>query len=288
MKHLKYVIGFYILLNSAFAQNINMQTMQDFDFGQDNRELAQKFRMAAYLLNSPVKQRIESSDNPEARELMFKAETSFSFARGKAKNKNWLEANAVIDSVLRDMTASSQLLSQVSISQNIYEETLKRVEAFTYPYWKNLSQSDQAMLDQTNTQIEELMSKASDKAKQQAYDEASNLLTMAYGLKSQLIQQLDHDSTVVYDLIFDSPDEEFNYLVKRKDHYKGLVDEVLARNTFEEHTLILVNVYIDKSKDGITEADEMKKNGKHKKASQIMERSIKDLATALKILGVKI
>lgn len=288
MKYLYHLFGFYILLNTAFAQNIDMQTTESFDFGLENRELSQKFRMADFLINSPVKQRIATSNIPEARDLLLKAEASFSFARGMAKNKKWLEANAVIESVLRDLTASSKLLSKISIEQNKYEETLKRVEAFTYPYWQELSDSDQMILDQTNTQIIELMTKAINSAAKEEYEEGSNLLLMAYSLKSQLLQRLEHDNTVIYDLIFDTPEEEFNYLKKRKNHFSELLNDVLATNSFEVHTLNLVNVYINKSEDRVAEANLKKESGEHKKASQIMEQSIKDLSTALKILGIKI
>jgi cellobiose-specific phosphotransferase system component IIA len=265
-----------------------MQTQEVFDFGLKNRELSQKFRMAAFLLNSPVKARIESSGSEVARDLLRKAEASFSFARGQAKNQKWLEANAIIESVLRDLTASSKLLNKISVEQNKFEETLKRVEAFTYPYWQDLSKSDQKLLEQTNTQIEELMKKASTEAAQEKYEEGSNLLLMAYSLKSQLLQRLEHDNTVVYDLIFDTPEEEYSYLIKRKEHFNELLEGVLEKNIFPVHTLNLVNVYIKKSEDKVVEASSRKESGEHKQASQLLEQSIQDLSTALKILGVKI
>lgn len=288
MKYLNYLAVVFLSLNTVFAQNIDMQSIENFDFGIENRELSQKFRMAGYLLNSPVKTRIETSGSEEARDLLRKAEASFSFARGKAKNEKWLEANAIIESVLRDLTESSKLLSKLSIEQNKYEETLKRVEAFTYPYWQNLTNSDQMMLDQTNQQVDELMTKASKNAAQNKFEEGSNLLLMAYSLKSQLLQSLEHDNTVVYDLIFDSPEEEYGYLEKRKDHFNELLQAVLEKNTFPVHTMNLVNVYIRKSEEKAVQARDKKENDEHKMASQILEQSIKDLSTALKILGVKI
>ena len=288
MKYLNYLAGFFFLFNTASAQNITMEAAEEFDFGLENSELSQKFRMANYLLTSPVKERIAKSKLTEARDLLQKAEANFSFARGMAKNEKWLEANAVIESVLRDLTASSQLLSETAVNQTKYEETLKRVEAFTYPYWRNLSESDRKMLNQTNKQVEELITKASKNAADEKYEEGSNLLLMAYSLKSQLLQRLEHDNTVVYDLIFDTPEEEFSYLINRKNHFSELLQEVLDKNTFEVHTLNLVNVYIKKSEDKMVDAHLKKKNGEHKQASQMLEQSIKDLSTALKILGIKI
>ena len=288
MKYLNYLIVVFVCFNPAHALNIDMQTQEDFDFGVENRELSQKFRMAAFLLNSPVKKKIENSGSEEANDLLRKAEASFSFARGQAKNQKWLEANAIIESVLRDLTASSKLLNKITVEQNKFEETLKRVEAFTYPYWQNLSKSDQKMLEQTNIQVEELMRKAYTEATQQRYEEGSNLLLMAYSLKSQLLQRLEHDNTVVYDLIFDTPEEEYSYLEKRKQHFNELLEGVLEKNTFPVHTLNLVNVYIKKSEDKVIQASSEKASGEHKKASQFLEQSIQDLSTALKILGVKI
>ena len=87
MKYLNYLAVVYFSLNTVFAQNIDMQSIENFDFGIENSELSQKFRMAGYLLNSPVKTRIETSGSEEAGNLLRKAEASFSFARGKAKNE---------------------------------------------------------------------------------------------------------------------------------------------------------------------------------------------------------
>lgn len=273
---------------SGEARNIDLQGITGYDFGPDRDELTQKFRMADYLLGSEVSVRIRTHGREPARKLLQKAESNFEFALGKARAESWLEANAVIDSVLRDLTNSATMLNAKSASQNKYEETLRRVDGFVYPDWKDLSDHDRSLLDKTTTEINLLHEQATSLARQDQYDEATEMLLKIYSLKSQLLQRLDHDSTIVYDLMFETADEEYDYLSKRRAHYQELLDDILALNSFDEPIMKLVHSYLAKSDDSLNKAGEMKHAQAHKRASQLLEQSIKEAIQALKILGVKI
>ena len=288
MHHLLYLAIFLLCMSSASAQESHAPDIQTVDF-EEQTQLSQKFRMAGYLLNqSSLTQRIETSGSRDASYLLTKARSNFAFAIDKASQKNWLESNAIIDSVLRDLTTTSQLLNKKSFSQNIYIENLKRVEGFILPAWSDLSPEEQQQLETTNKQIEDLLSQAKQSASTGDYDHGTTLLYQTYTLKTQLLQQLKHQDTVVYDLLFNSPEEEYSYMLKRSRHYQGLIDKVLQEKTFTEQTLNLVYIYINKSEKGVTDALSMEKEHQYESAIQLLEQSVADQSTALSIMGIRI
>lgn len=289
MRHLKYSIIFYLYINTVIAQTLIMQDFQSLDFGEENKQLSQKFKMAYYLLSHPpIIQRIESSENREALSLMKTAQSNYQLAVDKVRQQNWLEANAIIDYVLRDVTTLSQLLSKKSISQNLYNENLKRVEAFILPEWSELSPDDHELLNKISERINSLLDQAKKHAEAQEYDQASSILHRVYNLKTKLLQKLKHESTVVYGLRFDTPEEEYDYMLKRNQHFLDLVEKVLNENTFHEQTLKLIDVYLERSKAATKDARIREESDQHETAIQILDQSIRDLSSALIIMGIRI
>lgn len=288
MCYLKYLIAI-LYINIALAQNQATQDVQTNNLGKENTQLSQKFRMASYLLaHSPIKNRILSSNVKEAVDLLQVVETNYDLVRKKINEENWLEANAIIDSVLRDLTKSAQLINKKNISQNQYYENLKRVESFVLPVWSNLSSEDHDLLNKNVEKINYLMARAKKQENNKEYNKATTLLSKAYKLKTQLLKILKHEKTVVYNLMFDSPEEEYNYMLKRSRHFLGLVENVLQENYFDTQALKLINTYVEQGKSGISKARAKKKRQLHGEAIDILNGSIKDLSSALRIMGINI
>ncbi len=254
----------------------------------EQQQLGLKFKMANYLLmHSPIRRRIKKSNNEELNDLFDAAEFNFELVAIKIKRKNWIEANAIIDSVIRDLTNVSRMLSKKRIDRNKYLENSKRVESFIMPAWSDLSKDDRQFLELKNKEIVFLVERSTFLAKQEKYVLASESLIDAYKLKSQLLVMLKHENTVVYDLLFDSSEEEFNYLLKRSMHYLELVEGVLQNNSFNKETSRLIDSYVQQGTQGIDKAQVMKKSKQHEKAVLVLDKAIKNLSGALKIMGVR-
>ena len=291
MSRMKYLWVFLFNISIACAQNMDMRDTPTLDFGEDNQQLEQKFKMASYLLiKSPLSGDEGNgikSEFLDATNLYNSAQANFQVVIQKVNEKNWLEANAIIDSVLRDLTSSSRIISKKSVNKSLYVENMKRVESFVMPKWSDLSPEDQKTLGTTTSLIDELVDKSNAQALENNYEDANAFLYQAYNLKTQLLQKLNHESTIVYDLIFDTPQDEYLYMVKRNKHYQELIENVIAENKYDEQTLKLAKVYIDKGRNSLSQAFESEKIDLHKEAIEILEGSVKDLSTALKLLGIK-
>jgi len=289
MHSLKYLFVLLLYCNTLIAKDEAMHDIQVNDLETENKQLSQKFRMASYLLtHTPLKDRIKSSENKDATQLFKLAQSNFILVRKKINEKNWLEANAIIDSVLRDLTSASQLLNKGNMSRNKYKENFKRVESFVLPDWSDLSADEQTYLDKKTKEISGLMNNSKNLADDKKYARASHLLDEVYGIKTQLLKVLRHESTIVYDQLFDTPEEEFDYMLKRSQHYLGLVESVLKDHSFNPQTRKLIDTYVQQGKLGISKARELEKDKQHEQAIVILDKSIKNLSSSLKIMGIKL
>ncbi|MBC8210553.1 MAG: hypothetical protein H8E21_05745 [Gammaproteobacteria bacterium] len=248
-----------------------------------------KFTMAQQMLKSSLSKYNESDNSTDASHLMEKAQANFSLAINRAHEKNWLECNAIIDSVIRDLTTASQILSKKAFNQNVYRENLKRVEAFILPEWsEDISQQDRDSLDKESKEIDKLIEQAKLFASNEEFEQGTSELYKAYRLKSALLQKNKHKSTIIYGYLFDTPEEEYEYMLSRNQHFQGLVEKVLNEKAFDEQTSSLINVYLDKSKSGTFQAYSFQLNNQHKEAIQVLDQSIQDLSNALKVMGIRI
>lgn len=280
------VLQLYLITFMAGAQVMNDVFVNDLQ--AENKQLSHKFRMASYLLtNSPIRSRVMSGRNLKAKKMFSSVEENFELVSKKINEKKWLEANAIIDSVLRDLTSISQMLNKKNINRSQYSENIKRVTSFVFPEWSDLSDDEKKYLKVKENEINRLMEQADALGIKFEYARANKVLDKVYSLKTHLIKVLKHENTIVYDHMFDTPEEEFKYMLKRSDHYLYLVDGVFKNNSFNPQTIKLIDTYVQQGKTGIIKARAMENNKRHEEAISALDKSIKNLSDALKIMGVR-
>jgi len=289
MRHLTFILTGWLFISTAFAQGLDTIDINSVDFGESNNQLSMKFTMAQQMIKSSLSKYSESDKSTDADQLMEKAQANLSLAINRAHEKNWLECNAIIDSVIRDVTTATQIWSKKAFNQNIYRENLKRVEAFILPEWsEDISQLDRDSLDKESKEIDKLIEQAKLFASNEEFEKGTSELYKAYRLKSALLQKNKHKSTIIYSYLFDTPEEEYEYMLSRNQHFQGLVEKVLEDKNFDEQTSSLINVYLEKSKQGTFKAYSHQLQNQHKEAIEVLDQSIQDLSNALKVMGIRI
>ena len=287
MRILTFILMFSLGLTAAFAQQEVGVSKQGKNTTYD--QLNQKIKMVDYMLNSPVmSQRLETSDDELAKDLLARAAENFLNVEEYFDRGQFLEAEAIIDYVLRDLSASSQLLNVSHEKRNKYLKSLEQLDSFVLPAWKKLTEGENELLLKTLKLIDELRNEAIGHSQAKAYDQAVELVEQAYQLKATLIDELQHENTVVYDLKFNTINDEYDYLSKRTYHYLELVDLALDKNEIDLQTRNLVDNYIRQSMVDLEAAEKFGFKGKFPDAVSLLNKSIKQLASALKILGIKI
>jgi len=256
---------------------------------ESSEQLRHKIVMVDYMLSSPVMlQRMQASDDELAKKILARAavnslEIEEYFDRGQ-----FLEAEAIIDYVLRDISAASRLLNVSRQMKSKYQISLEQLDSFVLPQWKNMSAVEKEFLQEALLKINALRDEALSHARSRDYDRAAALLDQAYRLKSSLIDKLQHEQTIVYDLTFETIDEEYGYLNKRSYHYLELVEHAVAESAVDIQTRKLLDSYIFQSIINIEAAENFKSEGRVAEANSALGKSIKQLTSALKILGITI
>ena len=278
---------FSLGLTVGFAQQAMPESEQMQKKSSD--QLRQKIAMVDYMLSSPVMfQRMHASDDELAKKILARAAVNFLEIEEYFDRGQFLEAEAIIDYVLRDISAASRLLNVSSRMKSKYQISLEQLDSFVLPEWKNMSVVEKEFLEGALIKIDALRNEAFSHAQSQDYDRAVALVDQAYRLKSSLIDKLQHEQTIVYDLIFETIDEEYEYLNKRSYHYLELVEHAVAESEVDIQTRKLLDSYIYQSVINLEAAENFESEGRVAEANSALGKSIKQLTSALKILGIAI
>lgn len=274
-------------LNIALAQQDAAGTEEEI---RDKREkISQKIEMINVILNSPeLLQRVESSKDPVAEALLSRAAQNFLVGEEYFGRGQYLEAEASLDYVLRDLSAGSRLLNQPQQKRSEYRKFLEQLDSFVPPEWIDLSEEEIEALQKELTRVSELRNDAARLADAQSWDQAIALLEQAYNIKVSLLDRYRHETTVVYDLNFDTAQDEYQYLINRTYHYLELVQGVLAHNEVDAQTRKLTDKYLYDSMLGLETAEDLESQGQFSRAIPVLDQAIDKLVSVLKLLGVTI
>ena len=281
----------FILSMAAFTANAQQgaESKESKEAAEANARLKQKIKMVDFILRSPdMQRRRQASDDKLAKDLLARATNNFMEMDEYFDRGEYLEAEAILDFVLRDLSVASQLLSADSRKQDRYKQSLRQLDSFELPTWKNLTFEQSEYLQTQLMQIEALREKSVQLSSDRDFDAAVELLDRAYNLKRELIVELPHEQVVVYDQVFDSIHEEYEYLNRRSYHYLEMVELALTRVETNLPTRKLVDDYIYRALGDLEEAEKLEDQDRLADAIGKLDQTIKQLVSALKILGINI
>ena len=282
-----FVIVFLLSVNLAIAQD-ESSPGQDAKLGVDQK-IEQKLKMVDHILHSPdLLQRVEQSDDSVAKDLLARAAENFLKSEEYYGRGLYLEAEAVLDYVLRDLAASSRLLSVPQQKRNEVVKFLEQLDSFALPEWGELTEQENDLLQNQLTRVSELRDRAIRHADVNSYDKAIALLEEAYQLKVSLIDTLKHETTIVYDLNFNTIQDEYQYMSNRTYHYLELVQMALSESDIPDPTRKLTDKYVYGSMQNLEQAETLETQGQFSEAILMLEKTINQLSSVLKILGINI
>ena len=254
-----------------------------------SEKIAQKIKMINLILHSAdLLQRVEASNDSVAQKLLARAAENFLQGDEYFDRGQYLEAEAVLDFVLRDLSASSRLLSVPRQKGSRYQRFIEQLDAFVLPEWRDLDELENEMLQKRLEHISALRDEAIRQADAESYDEAMLMLEEAYRLKVSLLDEFNHETLVTYDLKFETVQDEYQFMVNRAYHYLELVRVAMVQSEIEEQGQKLVDKYLYSSMMSLETAEELEIQGQFSEAISMLDKSINGLSSVLKLLGVKI
>lgn len=278
-----------LMFNLGLVQAQEESTGNPPDARGVSEKIEQKIKMVNLILHSvDLLQRVEASGDSVARELLARAAQNFLKGEEYFDRGQYLEAGAVLDYVLRDLGASSRLLSVPQQKRGRYRHFIEQLDSFALPKWRDLDELQNELLQERLERITELRGQAIRKADAEFFDEAMSLLDEAYRLKVSLIDEFDHETLVVYDLKFETVQDEYQYMINRAYHHLELVQVAMAQSAVDEATQKLADKYLYSSISNLETAEDFETQGQFSAAISMLDKSINQISTVLKLLGVKI
>ena len=284
---MRYSILVLILLLNLSPSGAQENVLEDGKSVQ--QKIAQKIKMVNVILNSPdLLQRVQDSGDSVAQDLLARAAQNFLTGEEYFDRGEYLEAEAVLAYVLLDLSASSRLLSRPQQKRSEFRKFMEQLDSFALPEWGELSEQQAQALQNDLTEVSQLRDRASRLADVSSYDEAIEMLETAYQLKVSLLERFPHETTIVYDLNFETVQDEYRYLINRTYHYLDLVQMALVQSEINEQTRKLTDKYLYESMLNLEAAEDLESQGQFSRAIPVLDKSINRLLSVLKILGITI
>ena len=283
------ILILFLFLSPIFAWAQGTQNTDPINVRGVQDKIAQKIRMVNMILNSPdLQQRIEASEDSLVRDLHERAVENFYTGTEYFEGGKYLEAEAVLDYVLRDLSASSRLLGLPRLKRNEFQKFMEQLDSFVLPEWSDLTDEENDLLQAEMANVSDLRSRAVRMADNENYNDAISLLEEAYLIKASLLERLRHETTIVYDLNFDTVQDEYRYLINRTYHYLDLVQTALAQTEVDAQTRKLTDRYLYDSMLNLEVAEDFESHGQFSEAIPVLDKAITRLLAVLKILGITI
>lgn len=258
--------------------------------------LESKLRLVKLLLaQSPAVQRIPQSNNAQAKKKLADAQAHYAKAEVESNAGRAEAAIQLLDESLRKIVSASIMVPDVTQqaaqerSQNAnWREAIRTFQTLH----KNISSRMSTSNVQTSAvaadigRIDGMVDKADALIASGNQHEASVLLSSAYKIVVSALNKMLTAETIVYDLKFDSPAEEFRHELARNRSYEDLIPLALVQLNTTRETATLAERYVQQSRDLRDAAQKQASDGAYHTAVKTIQNATSHLQRSLRIAGV--
>lgn len=259
-----------------------------------NRLVLQKKRLILTVLSSETVKSALSLGGSAARELRDEIEdlmnTGCMHAEKGALAESETSFNAAMKKVASLAAIGSRARSQADTGRERrrYRELLAGINGYLNAVRDAEAAKGRSEFSST-TQNEILRHSelAETAARQGAFGQANEHLTKAYKLAVQLVTALRDKETIVYELKFDVPWDEYEYEKERNNSFIVLIDTLLLEHNPPPSVRKLVRAYQQESRKYFVEAQKMVGENRIEPAIGVMENANRLLTQALRAISPK-
>jgi hypothetical protein len=258
----------------------------------------QKLQLVNVLLaKSPTVERASHSDNPMVRQMIERAFALYTTAKSSLSAGDLTLAEASLDEALHLIENAARLTpdpSQVQAKQHDRYSKLKASLFDLQSTYQNLhlrlfpkgttSPPTDADIEKINSLIERTQALANDGH----YDEAIELLENAHARAISALNKLLGTTSLMYDLKFQSPAEEFDYEMARYNSYEELLPIAYSELKPGEDIIKLSERYMHESNELRDKARKQASDGDHRSAINTLSEAVKRIQAALRLVGLSL
>jgi len=257
-------------------------------------KLRQKMTFADMMLMSKGTKRVDASSNKEAKELLNTARQKMDEARKLLVAGNNEKALGLADSALRLIGSSSRLVPSEEVLEERkvrYTELLDAVKNFEQSHKISMkftikSRGKKAAVEYDKKEVASILSEAKTLADKRKFVPAVVLLEKAERIVTSALNVMLDSQTIVYDLKFETAEDEYKYELKRFTGYEDLIPIAIARKRPRPGAVKLMDGFVAKGRSQRADAIEKAKQGDFPTAIAMMLSATTQVRRALRIAGV--
>ena len=257
-------------------------------------DVNQKIMFANMLLTSKNSKSVASSNISEAIEMQKKAKQSLESAKSQLKAGDNAKAYKNAENAIALLKKSTKLVpneSQIAHMKERNKELLVSVKDFEASHKENYErvakkQGKDAAVDYDKAKVKSLKSSAAELANKGDYGQANKNLQEAQHLITTAIHKMLDKQTIVYDLNFESAEEEYEYELKRFEGYAELIPIAVEQKKPAAGAKKLMESFVEKGKNLRDRAINKAKEGDFPTAIAMLQDATKDVRRGLRMIGV--
>lgn len=249
------------------------------------------------LTQSPAVLRIRQSQQVQAKKMLAQAQANYARAQQQADAGRTPAAIELLDESLRQIVAASALVPDVTHqaalerSQNAQlREALGTFQALHKSLTNRMAgktgQTANASVDIGH--IDTLVAQADTLMANGQQRQANQVLSQAYRAVVSTLNKILAAETIVYDLKFDSPSEEFRHELARNRSYEELIPIALAQLNTSRATATLAQRHVLQSQQLRAAAQRQADAGAYPVAMKAIQDATEQLQRALRVAGVRV
>ena len=259
-----------------------------------NDAAKQKIMLAELMLQSKAAKMIADNGSEGAKNSLSNATTQMQTARQELSSGHASQALILAENALRLVTLATQSISSeeaAKLQRIRYKEALDALRNFQDSHKQSFDRTVKkrgaaAAIDYDHAKVDGLVSDARTLHDKGEHEKATQALIMAERLVTQAIQLMLNAQTIVYDLNFETPADEYEYERKRFIGYEELIPIAIEEKKPAEAMVKLMDTYVVKGRARKSEAEGKAKAGSYPEAISLMLSGTEEIQRALRLAGV--
>jgi tetratricopeptide (TPR) repeat protein len=257
-------------------------------------KVKQKLVFAEMIINSQTAKRVMASQNDEAKKILENARKILAEGKEKSKAGALSEALDMFNRSLKMMREAKRLVpTNADIAQlaESYKEMLTEIKDYQKSHKDNIKHMEKtgAIPDEARYDEEafsQMLAEAQSLADKKDYAKANVLLKQAQKVVTEALHKMLDSKTLVYDLNFETPADEFAYELKRFSGYEELIPVAIEAKKPAAGAIKLMDSFLNKGRKRRDEAQTKADAGDYDAAIAMLQQATKSVRRALRMVGV--
>ncbi|HEY3327319.1 MAG TPA: hypothetical protein VGK14_09120 [Novimethylophilus sp.] len=252
----------------------------------------QKLLLLESLLNSERIRQLQASGGDEARNRVANAVKLRDQARSWLAGGDIGAAAKAVDESLRTATAVSAAAKSAPLLDNQWQQKQnadleQQVRGYRTAIGETLKKQGKTG-DARLQGLDRLLAEAAGDTAAERHGEANRKLAQAYRLAVTMLSELRAGETVVLDLKFDTPADEYAYEQKRNRSHEMLVEMMVQEGKAEGSNRARFDQLVEAGRQLRLKAESMAETGDYKGAIEQLENATGQLVKALQLTGMPV